>query len=271
MVVMCLNWLKNIFQSLEPVENPVPETGGGKEVDNVVVSGEIVETPEVKPEPVVVASAKKPYEGVNFHVLLDNGHASSTPGKRQQLESGKYFYEWEFNRDIVRRIARKLDALGIPYEILVPENEKDVPLSERAARANSCCSRYGAGNCFFISIHSNAYGNGISFTSAKGWSVWTTKGPTQSDAYATILFEEAEKMLPKYGMTTRKEMTDGDPDYEENFTVIYKTWCPAVLTENMFFTNREEVKWLMTEEGRNAITDIHINGIRKIIKSLTGR
>lgn len=267
---MCLSWLKYFFE-------PKVESGVTEPVNEVVTSvtettGETIviedENPEPVEEPIVVSvPEKKPYEGVNFHILLDNGHASSTPGKRQQLENGKHFYEWEFNRDVVRRIALRLDTLGIPYEILVPENDKDVALSERAARANSFCSKYGTDNCFFISVHSNAYGDGKTFTNAKGWSVWTTKGLTKSDKYATIMFEEAEKLLPKYGMTTRKDMKDDDPDYEENFTVIYKTWCPAVLTENMFFTNREEVRWLMTEEGKNAIADIHVNGIRRIIES----
>ena len=91
---------------------------------------------------------------------------------------------------------------------------------------------------------------------------------TPSDKYATIFFEEAEKLLPDYGMTTRKDMQDGDPDYEDNFTVIYKTWCPALLTENMFFTNKKEVKWLMTSEGRDAIAQIHVNAIKRIIENL---
>ena len=182
-----------------------------------------------------------------------------------QLKNGTYFYEYEFNRDVVRRIAGKLFDLGIPFEVLVPEVDTDVPLSTRAARANSYCTEYGKDKCFFISVHSNAFGDGKTFTSAKGWSVWTTKGPTKSDEYATIMFEEAEKLLPKFGFTTRKDLTDGDPDYEENFTVIYKTWCPAVLTENLFFTNKEEVEWLLTSEGREVIAAIHVNAIKRII------
>lgn len=258
---MCLNWLKNIFSSLTEEEQEPDEPAVVEENDDYDYY-----EPEDGDEPVVEYPEQKPYEGCDFHVLLDNGHASSTPGKRMQLENGGYFYEYEFNRDVVRRIASKLYDLGIPFEVLVPELDTDVALSTRAARANSFCSKYGKDRCLFISVHSNAFGNGLSFTSAKGWSVWTTKGPTKSDEYATIFFEEAEKLLPKFGFTTRKDVSDGDPDYEENFTVIYKTWCPAVLTENLFFTNREEVRWLMTSEGRDAIAEIHVNAIERIIK-----
>ena len=258
---MCISWLKYLFVKEEPVvDDPVTDPVDVPEPE-IQESGE-TETVE---EPIIVVPMPKPYEGINFHVLLDNGHASSTPGKRQLLEDGSYFFEYEFNRDVVQRIARKLDDLGIPYNIIVPEVEKDIALSERAARANSLCSKYGTANCFFISVHSNAFGDGKTFTDAKGWSVWTTKGPTKSDEYATIMFNAASDILPKYDMTTRSQMTDGDPDYEENFTVIYKTWCPAVLTENMFFTNKKEVSWLMTDEGREAIADIHVEGIKRII------
>lgn len=258
---MCISWLKYLFVKEEPVvDAPVTDPVDVPEPE-VQESGD-TETVE---EPIIVTPMPKPYEGINFHVLLDNGHASSTPGKRQLLEDGSYFFEYEFNRDVVQRIARKLDDLGIPYDIIVPEVDKDVALSERAARANSLCSKYGTANCFFISVHSNAFGDGKTFTDAKGWSVWTTKGPTKSDEYATTMFEAASDILPKYDMTTRSQMTDDDPDYEENFTVIYKTWCPAVLTENMFFTNKKEVSWLMTSEGREAIADIHVEGIKRII------
>jgi N-acetylmuramoyl-L-alanine amidase len=270
---MCISWLKKLFVKGEPVlgsgnTEHVSDTETGTTVapiDPETGSDENTNTENNNvAEPIIIA--KKKYEGVNFHVLLDNGHASSTPGKRQQLDNGQYFYEYLFNRQVVQKIARKLDELGIPFEILVPEVDKDISLTERAARANSFCTKYGTDNCFFISVHSNAYGDGKTFTSAKGWSVWTTKAQTKSDRYATIVFEEAEKILPKYNMTTRSQMTDGDPDYEENFTVIYKTWCPAILTENLFFTNKEEVMWLMTDEGQEAIADIHVKAIERIIK-----
>lgn len=266
---MCISWLKKLFVKGEPVlgsgnTEHVSDTETGTTVAPIDPETVSDENNNNVAEPVIIA--KKKYEGVNFHVLLDNGHASSTPGKRQQLDNGQYFYEYLFNRQVVQKIARKLDGLGIPFEILVPEVDKDISLTERAARANSFCSKYGTDNCFFISVHSNAHGDGKTFTSAKGWSVWTTKGQTKSDRYAEIAFEEAEKILPKYNMTTRSQMTDGDHDYEENFTVIYKTWCPAILTENMFFTNKEEVTWIMTDEGQEAIADIHVNAIERIIK-----
>ena len=199
-------------------------------------------------------------------IILDNGHAKSTPGKRSPIfGNGKtQFFEYEFNRDIVKRISEKLEKLGIKYYIIVPELEEDIKLTKRANRANEICKKYGYGKCLLISVHSNAAGNGSTWMKARGWSVYTTKGVTKSDKIATIFYEEAEKLLPKYNMTLRKDMSDGDPDYESNFTILYAALCPAILTENLFYDNKIDVDFLMSEEGRNVIADIHVNAIKRI-------
>ena len=276
---MNLEFLKNIFGKKEdkPTEQEV--------ISDVIANEEVIpeenNIPEVEEddEPIVVeinepiASSSVSYDGVNFVILLDNGHAKSTAGKRSpKLDDGRIFYEWEFNRDVVARIAKGLDKYGIKYHVLVPEDEKDVALSERANRANKYCKLYGTKNCLFISVHSNAFGDGKKWEDPGKWSVWTTVGVTQSDEYAKVFYQVAEEMLKPYGFACRDGKVQGKgnvgPDYEENFTVIYKTWCPAILTENMFYTNKRECEWLMTDEGRQVIAEIHIEGIRRIIESL---
>lgn len=197
-------------------------------------------------------------------ILLDNGHASTTPGKRSPImEDGSQLLEYEFNRDIVNRIAKRLDKIGIKYHILVPEIDNDISLSNRANRANKYCKEYGTDNCIFISVHANAAGNG-EWMKARGWSVWTTKGETKADKIATVFYEEAAEMLPYYGMSVRSDMSDGDPDFEANFTVLYKTLCPAILTENLFMDNKIDARFLMTNIGRTVISDIHVNAIKRL-------
>ena len=197
-------------------------------------------------------------------ILLDNGHASTTPGKRSPVwEDGYQFFEYEFNRDVVSKIAKELDKLGIKYEIITPEVDKDISLSTRAARANNFCKKYGTDKCLFISVHANAGANGT-WCNARGWSVYTTKGVTKSDAIATLFFNEAENILPRFNMTTRKDMSDGDPDYEENFTVLYKTLCPAILTENLFMDNKTDCGFIKTDWGREIVARIHVNAIKKL-------
>ena len=52
---------------------------------------------------------------------------------------------------------------------------------------------------------------------------------------------------------------------EKNFTVIYKTNCPSVLTENFFMDNEEECEFLLSEEGKKKITELHVAAILKYI------
>lgn len=204
-----------------------------------------------------------------LHILLDLGHAKKTPGKRSpKRENGDRFYEYLSNRRIGALVMAKLDALGIPYDLVLdPEVEEDKSLKARVATANEFCKKYGKENCLFISLHSNACGDGETWQdNARGWCIYTTKGVTKSDKAATMFYEEAEKLLPKYGMTTRKQMSDGDPDYEENFYVIYHTICPAVLLEQLFFTSRVDLNFLDSALGRDVLSDIVVNGIKRVIE-----
>lgn len=185
--------------------------------------------------------------------LLDNGHGVNCAGKRSPIwGDGSQLFEWEFNRDIVRRIAAKLDDLAIRYEILTPETN-DVSLQERCRRANEYQRMYN--NCVLFSIHGNAGGG-------TGWECYTSRGTTKSDEIATLLYEEAEKEFA--GWKIRKDYTDGDADKEANFYILRHTICPAVLTENFFFDNEKDCKFMLSEDGRERIAKIHINVIKKL-------
>jgi N-acetylmuramoyl-L-alanine amidase len=161
----------------------------------------------------------------------------------------------------VDKLKQALEALGyIVFKIV--EEDIDISLSERTRRANVIVNKYGAGNCIFISVHCNAAGNG-QWMNATGFSVWTTKGTTNSDKLAECMCNCCE---PE-GIKLRKDLTDGDKDYEANFTVIFKTNCPAVLSENLFMDNKGDLAILMSDEGVQKLLNIHINGIQKYFDS----
>ena len=65
------------------------------------------------------------------------------------------------------------------------------------------------------------------------------------------------------GHNIRKDYTDGDPDIEKNFYILRHTRCPAVLTENLFMDNRDDVAFLESAEGSQAIVNLHVEGIRR--------
>lgn len=193
--------------------------------------------------------------------ILDCGHSKETKGKRSP--DGR-LREYEYNRIIGRMVGDELSKLGIQYHFTYNlDREDDLPLSKRAEAANAWARGVGARNCLLISIHSNASGNG-GWMNAKGWSVYTTEGTTNSDRYATIFWEEARKVCGRLGRKTRQDMSDGDPDWEKNFTVIYKTICPSILIEEFFYDNKEEMEWMLSDEGKSACVEIIINAIKRI-------
>lgn len=184
-------------------------------------------------------------------VLIDNGHGANTPGKRSP--DGR-LREYAYAREIAGRVVFELRKKGIDAEQIVKE-EVDVPLSERCRRVNE----YKASEAILISIHCNAAGGGSTWMQARGWEAWTSMGQTKADKLATCLYEAAEKYLP--GMKIRKDITDGDPDKESGFYILKHTKCPAVLTENLFQDNRTDADFLLSEAGKLAIVDLHVNGI----------
>lgn len=194
-------------------------------------------------------------------IILDCGHGKYTKGKRSP--NGELL-EYDYNRQIGRRVGECLKELGIEFYYTYPlDDPRDLSLSARALFANKISKEKGAANVLLISLHSNAFGS-TEWSSPEGWSIYTTKGYTKSDEYATTIWNEAEKVCKKYGRKIRKDISDSDPDFEQDFTVIFKTICPSVLVEQFFYTNKEEMEWMLTEEGKSACTEIIVNAIKRI-------
>lgn len=191
-------------------------------------------------------------------VILDAGHGIETPGKRSpKWPDGSQLLEYEFNRDIVNRIAEDLERSGIKCVILVPE-KNDISLSERVKRANKIWKNTGK-KCFGISIHANAGGG-------TGFEVYTSVGKTKSDDIATIIWEEMKMEFPSQKM--RLDTSDGDVDKESNFYILKNTNCPFVLTENFFMDNEKDCKLIMSDFGRRKIAYAHVRAIKKILMRL---
>jgi N-acetylmuramoyl-L-alanine amidase len=190
-------------------------------------------------------------------IILDAGHGINTPGKRSP--DGR-FREYKFNRIIRDAVAEHLRLRGYNVEILTPE-ETDVPLPERVDRANrmSCQIGQPIQSVIIVSIHANAAGNGSQWMKARGWCAYTCKGHTLSDELATCLYKAARKYLP--GQRIRTDYTDGDPDFEAQFYLLRNTYAAAVLTENLFYDNPDDLAFLESIEGQKAIVALHVEGI----------
>jgi N-acetylmuramoyl-L-alanine amidase len=111
---------------------------------------------------------------------------------------------------------------------------------------------------YYHSVHANAFG----VESAKGVEVWTSRGETKSDQLATLYYNQ----LNNLGWPMRPDMADGDPDKEEDFTVLKETPMPALLTETGFYTNYEECQEMMKLTTMHKIADLMCQAHYDIIK-----
>lgn len=201
---------------------------------------------------------KRPKRQMTKLFLISPGHGKNTAGKRDP--EGKLL-EWAFNRKLVDRIVYYCEKMNIPVAVLDYE-ETDVPLSQRAAKAN----KYGKNTCY-ISIHGNAAGNGKNWMNARGWAIYTSKGYTKSDPIANVFIQEADKLLPGIGCKVRKyKQKLYEEDWEENFYVLKNTIMPAVLTENLFYDNKKDNAIMQSEEGIDVLARIHANAMKRIME-----
>lgn len=193
-------------------------------------------------------------------ILIDPGHGLNTPGKRSP--DGE-IREAVYTREIAGRIVADLKDRGHDAELLVPESD-DISLKDRVSRINVHCETLGKSNVILISIHVNAAGNGSKWLNATGWSCYTCKGHTQSDKLAECLYESAAKYFQDRIIRT-DYVRDGDPDREENFYILRKSHCAAVLSENYFMDNKSDLEYLQSKAGKQAIIDTHLEGIFKYL------
>ena len=62
-------------------------------------------------------------------------------------------------------------------------------------------------------------------------------------------------------------MSDCDMDWEENFYILRKSLCVAVLTENFFQDCLSDVQFLQSKAGKQAVVDTQVEGIVDYLNS----
>lgn len=194
-------------------------------------------------------------------VLIDNGHGENTPGKRSP--DGR-LREWAYTRKIADRVIAGLRAKGVDAERIVKEMV-DIPLSVRCRRANTIYRESG-GNAILISIHCNAAGLGSDWLSAHGWSVFVADNASaNSKKLATCLAEVAMQKEAFVRQPTPEQLF-----WIQNLAICRDTNCPAILTENFFQDNKEDVEFLLSQEGMQMVTQIHVEGVMNYLNKNRG-
>jgi len=201
--------------------------------------------------------------------LLDPGHGgmisdgkggiryATAPAKMHTHEDGLVIYEGVFNRQVIRFVKDIMKQKGMKY-IDVVDSEYDIPLEERVKKAND--EHKSNKRCGYFSMHGNAAN-----TQANGIEIFTSKGETMSDKYATIIMESIMKKFPdeKYRLDT---WSDGDIDKEANYFVLRKTNMPAVLLEMWFFDNFKDAMKMNDPAMRMAVAEAIVEAFELIEK-----
>lgn len=196
-------------------------------------------------------------------ILIDNGHGRETPGKRSP--DGR-LREYAWAREIARRIAIALQREGIDARLLVPETT-DIPLSVRTRRVNEVCKAEGARNVCLVSIHNNAAGADGRWHDARGFAVYVSNNAGQGSRRLAAEFYAGAKAR---GLTGNRA-TPPQGFWQASLAMCRDTKCTAVLTENLFQDNREDVAFLLSNEGKTTIVDLHVNAILNYIATCEQR
>ena len=207
-------------------------------------------------------------------IAIGTPHRLREPGKQSPDGSLR---ECVYGREIASEVAAKLQAMGykcvidympldLPKQMQTPSAklERQRELAMRVNFVNELCRQNGAKNVLYVSIHVDASGNDGKWHDPNGWSVRVgTKASRESKLLADCLFDAAQA----HGLNMRRP-TPKQKYWPQELFVLNNTNCPAVLTENLFQDNVNDVGLLLSDEGRYIIERIHIEGIIKYIETL---
>jgi N-acetylmuramoyl-L-alanine amidase len=165
-------------------------------------------------------------------VLIDPGHGAETLGKRSPDGTLR---EYEFNRNVARRLVKKLQTSGFDARLTV-NDDTDMPLTQRTNQARDL-KRQGY-DVLLVSIHANAAGEG--WSTANGIETYTND---QAEKLAQII---QRRLVSETGLLNR-----GVKRKDLHITrETAKYSIPGVLCELGFMTNRDESTLLKTDAYR---------------------
>ena len=250
---------------LTPVENPttstetIPDPEPEPEPEVVVVVTEdptvvvIEEVEDPTPEPPKTVQHQQRYLW-----CLDNGHGKLQAGKRSAIfDDGKtQLLEYEFNRAVVEKIIERLKEKGVAYFDVVPDVDSVGSfLKGRVDRANNKSSDLKK---IFVSVHANAGPTDSSgWGSTSGIETWYHKNSRKGKKIAAVF---QKHLIQEMGWKNRHLKSSAETD----LYVLRETWMPAILTENGFFTNKQQAADLMKDSVREKIADAHVAAIMEI-------
>lgn len=207
-------------------------------------------------------------------IILGTAHRLREPGK---MSPDKKLKECIYSREVCKEVAAKLLTYG--YKVEIDYEQLDLPkgmqspsaklersreLGMRVNLVNELCRQHGAKTTLYVSVHVNAAGSDGKWHEANGWQVCVgSKASQNSKLLADCLFDAA-----KVNGLRMRQPSSHKKYWEQTLYVLNNTKCPAVLTENLFQDNVNDVGLLLSDEGKHIISRLHVEGIINYIERL---
>ena len=192
----------------------------------------------------------------NFTVVIDAGHGGEDGGCE-----GYGLVEKTLNLDIALKIADMLESEGVSVVLtretdilLYDKNDnyegkkKALDLRKRVEITTNC------ENPIFVSIHMNYFAQ----TKYSGLQVWYSKNNEHSRILANHIQSKTQSMLQPKNKRTIKEATS-------SIFVLDNLYCPAVLVECGFLSNRDDALALSDENYRQILAKTIFSAIMDYI------
>jgi N-acetylmuramoyl-L-alanine amidase len=193
-------------------------------------------------------------------VIIDIGHGENTYNETGS-KGVPGLEEHHFNAAVGKYMKKLLEANGFVVYFTQEPNQKDVPLSQRVAKANAIFAKLSAEekkNCIFFSTHADANGD----PNRRGhWCFYYGPGKAnEGKRLAKLVTEEMNKV------TGTEQVGDGIRGCYPNikwpsFYVVLNTSMTAVLHEHAFMTNKEDLKLLQSDDFRRKCAEANTKGI----------
>jgi len=193
---------------------------------------------------------------------LDNPHGKDSPDKRSPVfDDGKtQLFEGELSRDVVQRIIRRLDEIGVLYYLVVPE-EEDISLQERARRINNYKSQLPK---LAISVHFNSApleegSSGWAKDAARGAEAWHYSSSQNGRRLGAVFLE---KIIRKTELQNRflKSLLDSGAE----LFLLRNAQPPITQIENGFYNNRADAALLAQPAFRQKLAEAYVEAILAI-------
>jgi N-acetylmuramoyl-L-alanine amidase len=187
-------------------------------------------------------------------VAIDAGHGYYTAGKRTfTLPDGKIMLEHEFNNPVAKKLATKLNAVGIKTVFVFdPTGQVDYSYTKRVELANAAKAD------ILVSIHANAE-KADTWSSASGPTFYANKNDPLSINLGRKILNHIIKAYPYKDTYYYLDGSQGQ-------ALCMINQMPSVILECGFMTNLQDAQLLLRESYREACAQSAFLGIIEYAK-----